>query len=154
MFKKRYGILKTETIIHYPVKKYGEMTEKEIESRGVSLVCNCDSQKDRDKKFKEIFTKGYWDEWKHKSKNGSEPLPTEKPPLPKDMKEFDGWWNDGIFWRDPEIDAVYKDVHCIYDRDIYGGQSNKINRRKTPYRREIYTYMKVEFMQYEEDDAE
>ena len=154
MFKKKYGIVETKTVIHYPIKKYGEMTEKETVVGGVSLLYKSDSQEDRDKKFKEVFTKGYWDEWYDKDKNDSEPLPTEKPPLPKDMKEFEGWWNNSLIWRDPEIDAVYKDVHCIYDREIYGGLSHKINRRKTPYRREIYTYMKMDFMQYEEDDDE
>ena len=61
MFKKRYGIVKTKTVIYYPVKKYGEMTEKETVVGDVSLLYKSDSQEDRDKKFKEVFTKGYFD---------------------------------------------------------------------------------------------
>ncbi len=150
MFKKLYGVIVTKTVIYYPVKRYWQWTEERtcVEDF-MNLEYESESPEERDAYFKEVFTKG---RWTNGNKKDPSPLPTEKPELPKDMTYFEGWWKNGLVWKDPEMNVVYKDIHCIYDRDIYGGTSNKINRRKKPYRREIYTYGKVDFMRYEDDN--
>ena len=149
MLKKNYGILSTETIIFYPVKKYGVWTKQEtVLIEPGKVIYSSENEEARDKSLEEILTKGYWN---HFYQPDSTPLPTEKPELPKNIRELD-CWNNGVVWMDPEHNTVYKDVHCILEREIYEDYSNKPYRRKNlPYQREIHTYTKVEFLRYEED---
>lgn len=148
MFKKYYGIIQCSTITEFPIKKYGRWTKQRTYPGDFGeLVYASENEQDRENQMKKIFTNGYWG-WSRDE--DPTPLPTEKPELPKDMKVFD-CWNNGVLWCDQANNTVYKDVHSILDRDIYGGFSNKENRRKKPYRTEVYTFGRVEFFRYEEE---
>ena len=160
MFKKKYGILKTKVVTEYPIKKYYELTEKYTYTETLgSLIFASDSEKEREEAFNKIFTSEHWDDCGRFGPRGglksdgkkNEPLPTQKPELPEDLKEFDAW-NNGIVWADLDNNCVYKQVHCILDREIYGDLSNEKNVRKKPYRLEVCTFNRVEFYCYECDE--
>ena len=152
MFKKQYGVIKTTVVIEHPIRKYGKLTKRvSYVDTFADLMFSSEKEEEREEYLKKVFTDGYWHVGRANNNNNT-PLPTKKPELPKDMKEFDAFpWNDGLYWCDPEHNTVYKDVHSILDRDIYGGWSNKVNRRKTPYRTEISTFGRVDFYRYMEE---